>query len=214
MSGSAAGTARSALSCETCRPEIREYTPGEGGHTDFCLEQTWSTSPPNNGYHFSVHAEFKTYADSVPYGYLVHSMEHGGVVIGYHCPEGCPEEVAMVQAAIDRQPEDPANPLCGHITCHPQPKRRYILAPDPRLDVRWAASAWGSTWKSDCPDTASLMAYARGHYRQGPEDLLGEDGVDYSGWGWCPWPPPDTAAAALEAAPKIAPAAAGAAPAP
>lgn len=174
-----------------CAPEVKEYPPGEGGHTSFCEEQTWSTQPPNNGYHFSVHAEFKTYADSVPYGYLVHSLEHGGVVIGYNCPGGCPQEVAMAQAWIDSWPADPPNPACERIHCHPQPARRFILAPDPRLPVRWAASAWGSTWKTDCLDTASLGVYARGHYRLGPEDLMGEDGVDFSSWGWCPWPPPE-----------------------
>lgn len=176
---------------DKCAPEVKEYPPGEGGHTSFCEEQTWSTQPPNNGYHFSVHAEFKTYADSVPYGYLVHSLEHGGVVIGYNCPGGCPQEVAMAQAWIDSWPADPPNPACGRINCHPQPARRFILAPDPRLPVRWAASAWGSTWKTDCLDTASLGVYARGHYRLGPEDLMGEDGVDFSSWGWCPWPPPE-----------------------
>lgn len=171
-----------------CPPESADFPRIGGGHVLVCSEIDWPTRPPQSGFHFEIHAEFKTYADSVPYGFLVHSLEHGAVVIGYNCPQGCAQEVALAQAFIDAWPEDAHNPICDSIRCHPQPKKRFILAPDPRLSTRWSATTWGSIWKSCTLDTASLGAFARPRYRKAPEDLMGEDGVDFSAKGWCPNP--------------------------
>ena len=51
-------------------------------------------SPPVFGDHYPTWAAFQTYEYPVPLGYLVHSLEHGAVVVFYDCPEGCAEEVA------------------------------------------------------------------------------------------------------------------------
>jgi hypothetical protein len=93
-------------------------------------------------------------------------MEHGAIVIVYNCPCGCPEEVAAAQAMIDALPVD--------ADCVAPTKRRVILAPDPKLDVRWAASAWTWTLKGSCFDAASFSAFAQAHYAKTFENFCDE----------------------------------------
>jgi endogenous inhibitor of DNA gyrase (YacG/DUF329 family) len=167
----------SSLNSETCSTQIRHEEDNGSGHYPFCSELKWNTSPPTSGKHYGSHAAFGTYTDSVPYGFLVHSLEHGAIVIGYNCPEGCAKEVEDMQAMIDRYPCDSG---CTNLNL-----RRFVLAPDPRINVRWAASAWNWSWKSTCPDTVSLAKFSHDHYAQGLEDLF-ELGIDLSPQKWCP----------------------------
>jgi len=50
---------------------------------------------------------------------------------------------------------------------------RTVITPDPLLDVPVAAAAWGYTYKADCVDLPSLIAFATEHYGNGPEVLCG-----------------------------------------
>jgi hypothetical protein len=84
------------------------------------------------------------------------------MVIVYNCPAGCADEVASAQAWIDGLPADPA---CG--------SQRIVLAPDPTLGVRWAASTWTWTLRSDCFDPAAFMQFYADHYGHGREVVCG-----------------------------------------
>jgi len=101
---------------------------------------------------------------------LQDALEHGAVVFWYNCPEGCADEVAQAQAMIDSLPLDP---LCAG-TGTP---RRAVLVPNPDLDARWAASAWGYLDKASCFDEAVLRSFYAEHYGKGPEALCGGSGV-------------------------------------
>jgi hypothetical protein len=146
---------------------VAEAHPIEGNlHMAICSPLTYATNPPSSGNHYAIWAAYHSYTEPFLPGFWVHSLEHGAIVIGYHCPEGCPDEVARAQAFIDALPAD-----CG------SPPRRVILLPNPALDVRFAASAWGFTLRADCFDEASFAAFVTAHYGQGPEDIC-SDGVD------------------------------------
>jgi hypothetical protein len=100
----------------------------------------------------------------VPRGFYVHSMEHGAVVILYSCSD-CDEEVAAAKAMIEALPSDSA--------CSEAVERRVILSPDPLLEARWAAAAWGFSLTSDCFEAEVFAAFVDVHYANGPEDLCG-----------------------------------------
>ena len=134
----------------------------KGEHVPEGTELTWSSNPPSSGPHYPVWATFQEYAAPVPRAYLVHSMEHGAVLLLYKCEQPCPaivEELRKVREAM------PADPLCAD-----QIRTRVILAPDPLLDVPVAAAAWGWTYKADCVDAPTLTQFARDHYAQAPEN--------------------------------------------
>jgi hypothetical protein len=109
-----------------------EQHPEEGYIHIPCTDATnYQTVPPSSGNHYGCWPEYRTFALPVPWGNLVHALEHGAIVIVYNCGDaGCLDEVARAQAFIDALPADPS---CA-------PDHRVILAPDPTLDVRWAAT--------------------------------------------------------------------------
>lgn len=142
-----------------------------------CSDVPLQSLPPTGGDHFGVWAAFGTYDAPVPWGFLVHSMEHGAVVLAYRCDESCPEVVAELQAIADGMDD----PLCrGEDVRH-----RVIVVPMPDLDVAVAALAWEHGYLATCLDPPSLRAFVEAHYGRAPEDLC-VPGVDMSAEGWCP----------------------------
>jgi hypothetical protein len=107
----------------------------------------------------------------------VHSLEHGAVVITYNCPGGCTAEVAAAQSFVDGLPAD-----CGLMA------RRVILTPDPDLDVRFAASAWGFTLRANCFDRNAFADFFNAHYDHAPESICGggTDPTELCGPSFCP----------------------------
>ena len=138
-----------------------EQHPDEGAYHVACTSgPTYGTVPPSSGNHFGCWPEYRTFDVPVPWGNLVHAMEHGAVVIVYNCGSaGCPDEVARAQAFIDGLPPDTD---CGS-------GHRVILAPDPTLPVRWAATAWTWTLQADCFDEAGFTQFYADHYGHGRE---------------------------------------------
>lgn len=147
---------------------------------------TWDSNPPSSGQHYPIWAAYQAYSTPVPRGYYVHDLEHGGVVLVYNCAIGdagqevpldtsdggdagagpCPSVAAELQAIIDAFPSDPkCDPAAG------DPRVRFVLTPDPLLDVPVAAAAWGWTYKADCVDPATLSQFAKNHYDQGTEEI-------------------------------------------
>jgi len=142
-----------------------EQHPEEGYIHIPCTDATnYQTVPPSSGNHYGCWPEYRTFALPVPWGNLVHALEHGAIVIVYNCGDaGCLDEVARAQAFIDALPADPS---CA-------PDHRVILAPDPTLDVRWAATAWTWTLRADCFDEATFGQFFTDHYGHGRETVCG-----------------------------------------
>jgi hypothetical protein len=151
--------------------------PSEGAaHTDRCGPVQYGSKPPSSGTHYPIWPVFRVYDKPVPWGYLVHALEHGAVVIVYNCADGCPDQVAAAKALIDATP-----PKAG---CSRPP---VILAPDPTLDVPFAASAWGYTLRAKCFDRDRFAAFIQRRANQGPEKIATDCGsIDLEATGWCP----------------------------
>ena len=138
---------------------VIESHPEEGfTHIPCTSPTTYLTDPPSSGNHYPIWAAYQTYDAPIPWGNLVHNLEHGAIDIVYNCPAGCADEVAQVQAWINALPPDPT---CG--------TNRIILAPDPTLDVRFAASAWTWTLRADCFDATAFTQFFNDHYGRGRE---------------------------------------------
>jgi len=56
-------------------------------------------------------------------------------------------------------------------------RRNFVVTPDPLLDTRFAASAWGFALRSTCFDLEQLGHFIDDHYGHAPEDLC-SDGID------------------------------------
>lgn len=123
----------------------------------------YCSNPPSSGDHYPVWADFKEYAAPVEWPYLVHSLEHGAVLLLYKCdPPGCPDVVEGLRKIKDEAPADPR--------CDPGTKR-IIIAPSPTIPTKIAAAAWGKTYEAPCLDAPTLSAFVRDNVGKGTEDL-------------------------------------------
>jgi hypothetical protein len=124
----------------------------------------WNSNPPSSGDHFGQWATFKEYTSVVPRGFLVHSMEHGAVLLLYKCDAPpCTATVEALRRVRDAVPSDSR--------CESAIRARVIIAPDPLLDVPVAAAAWGWIYKAQCVDEPSMIQFAKDHYAQSPENI-------------------------------------------
>ena len=163
----------------TCGALLEERALEGATHVPACSSVTYRSNPPSSGDHYPIWAAFQSYAQPVPPGFLVHDLEHGAVVLAYHCPGGCAAEVAAAQAFIDALPVDPMCTGAGVA-------RRVVMAPDPALTTRWAASAWTWTLRATCFDAEAFGVFVRAHYAQAPENECA-NGVDLTAdaGAWC-----------------------------
>jgi hypothetical protein len=153
-----------------CTTNIQQW-PDEGATHVSCMSDVdYMTEPPSSGNHYICWAAYQTYAAPIPWGNLVHSLEHGAIVIVYNCPDGCDADVTNIQAFIDGLPLDSdCAPTLG--------KNRMILMPDPdpNLGVKFAASAWDWTLRADCFDPIAFRQFFDDHYDHGRE-VICQDG--------------------------------------
>ena len=180
MGGSKTSTTSDAqvetLDGNPCNVVVESQPNGGHQHVPDCSPVTYASNPPSSGPHYPDWAMYKTYAAPVPWGFLVHCLEHGAIDIVYDCADGCPDEVAQAQALIDGLSPDQA---CGAAM-------KIVLAPDPSLDVRWAASAWTWTLRASCFDKEAFASFIAAYY-QGPDtEAACKRGLDSSASGWCP----------------------------
>jgi hypothetical protein len=151
--------------------------PDEGAnHVAECSAIHPASNPPASGEHYPVWPVFRVYSKPVPWGFLVHALEHGAVVIAYDCPSGCADEVAKATLLYNAWP-----PKDG---CSRPP---IIVVPDPNLGVRWAISAWDHTLRATCFDREAFATFIQQHANMGPEFFPTDCGtIDREATGWCP----------------------------
>jgi Protein of unknown function (DUF3105) len=140
-------------------------------HVDVGTQVSYNSNPPSSGPHYAIWAAFREYDKAIDRRFYVHNLEHGATVFLYKCASAaaCPE---LVRALRDVVREMPADPACSG------PKNRVMLLPDPLLDTSVAVAAWGATYRADCVDPPSLLAFAKKHYAKSPEDLCADGQPD------------------------------------
>lgn len=148
--------------------------PGEAGvHVPAGSTIEWSTNPPATGAHYPTWAGWDRHYIDLPRGTWMHNAEHGGVMLLYNCPAGCPEDVDQLLEVARAAPADP--------TCDAPVTKRIILTSDPLLPdgVQIAAVAWNTFYTASCFD-GYLQTFVDTHLRHGPEDTCA-DGVPIGG---------------------------------
>jgi hypothetical protein len=127
--------------------DTREHVEGGVDYEDL---------PPTSGDHDPCWAPWGVYDAEVPDERWVHNLEHGGIVLLYRCPDGCPDEVAeMEQIIAERGVHGTLTPYAG-------------------LPTRFAAVAWGYRYTTDCFDVDALNAFWDAHVDRAPESLTSD----------------------------------------
>jgi hypothetical protein len=105
---------------------------------------------PAGGDHAPCWGAWGVHDEPLPPENFVHNLEHGGVAILYHCPEGCATALAALQRFVS-----------GH--------ELTVLTAYPDLDRRFALTAWGYRTGADCLSLAAVEAFYEAHVDRGPE---------------------------------------------
>jgi hypothetical protein len=108
--------------------------------------------PPTGGMHDQCWGTWGVHDSTLAPEHWVHNLEHGGMVLLYHCDDGCSAEVERMKAFV---------------TAHP----RTLLTSYAELPKRFAVVAWGYRVVSDCLDDAVLARFYAEHFDRGPESI-------------------------------------------
>jgi hypothetical protein len=156
-----------------CDGVIRNVSGEDALHVPVGSPIEWSTNPPATGMHYAVWAKWDRHYTALDRGYWVHNAEHGGVILLYRCPEGCPDVVDALLAVAGSFPSDDA--------CQAPVRNRLIVVADPLLppEVQVAAVGWNALYTASCFDPY-IETFAAARYGKGREDLC-LDGTSLGG---------------------------------
>jgi hypothetical protein len=117
---------------------------------------TYTNYPPTSGRHYPGTAELGFSYKEIAEGYLVHSMEHGAVVIYYRpdLPESSKESIRKLFTQI---PPDKDGLV------------KLIAAPYPKLKTPMAIAAWTRLLPLSEFDFEQILAFYRAWVSKGPE---------------------------------------------
>ena len=142
------------------RPRPGEKFENQGrDHVSNISEFVYSTDPPTSGPHFDTPARANIYQQPISDGFLIHSLEHGHVVMSYNCT------ATPALAAED------CRTLEGDLAALARDLRlwKIIVVPRPTLEVRLALTAWQYLDTLDSFDEQRIRQFVRAHRDRGPE---------------------------------------------
>lgn len=118
---------------------------------------------PASGNHWGAWAPWnKDYPKAIKRGFLLHNLEHGGLVFSYKCN-------AATDSTECKNEHDALASLVNSLGMG-----RVIITPDPTQPTKYAIRGWRWAYTSDCLDDGSAKAFARAHIRHGREDADGD----------------------------------------
>ena len=123
----------------------------------------YTRTPPLSGTHYAEWSGGGYFETAQDYGNLVHSLEHGAVVI-YYTPD------AVEQSAGDD--ETAAESLREFVATHDGRWRHVIIVPNPETDPQAAfvVTAWQHRLYMDSYDDRTVHAFLSEHLGRGPEN--------------------------------------------
>jgi hypothetical protein len=142
----------------------------ETGHTHYRVGSTIADQDdfPAAGNHWGAWAPWDTvYTKPIKRGFLLHNLEHGGLVLSYGCASAsesteCREAAENLSALKDSFGE-----------------ARVIVTPDPEQPTMYGARGWRVGYSSDCFDEDRMLEFMGEHFRNGREDIDADPPVPF-----------------------------------
>lgn len=116
----------------------------------------YPTTPPYGGPHDPVLVRCGIYQDAQPFGRLLHTMEHGGVIWYYQPDLFNPDEVSVLRRV--------ASDLFNR-------GARLVLTPSRELSAPIVLASWGRLLALQQFEEETVRAYVAAFDGKGPEDL-------------------------------------------
>lgn len=156
-----------------------------------------TTDPPTSGDHYSDWIRSGIYETPKDDGYLIHSLEHGYVIMSYNCDKKVvsrqPSVVSNAYAhGIEEESTSSAQESSSSASlsesfkseqCHKlvdqligiyekKGKTRLIVIPRPNMDSRIALTAWTYLDKFNEFNEQRIIKFIDAHLNQGPEKTM------------------------------------------
>lgn len=132
--------------------------PSEGAtHVATGSQVDYSTSPPTSGPHYARPAEPGFHDEAPPAGNLVHSLEHGAVVV-YYDPAAITPEAEESLRAFARSHDDTWAAVIVVPNPDDEPESAYVL------------TAWRTMLRTDEYDPEVVRAFLAEYLGRGPEN--------------------------------------------
>jgi len=143
-----------------------EQFPSEGrDHVSDGAAISYNRTPPLSGTHYNDWSGGGYFSEPVAYGNLVHSLEHGAVVV-YYAPG------ALEQSGGDDETAEES--LREYVTTHDGRWRHVIVVPNPEDDpqAEFVVTAWRHRLYMDSYDDRTVYAFLSEHLGRGPENPI------------------------------------------
>ncbi|MBI2039542.1 DUF3105 domain-containing protein [Candidatus Microgenomates bacterium] len=165
-------------------------------HVPVGTKVDYNSNPPTSGDHYADWVRSGVYDIPRDDGYLIHSLEHGYVIMSYNCARketsnkrqvtsivyahGTEEEASSGAEATSSselsaafKSEDCHKLVDQLISIYEKKgKTRLIVTPRPELDARIALTAWNYIDKFDAFDGDRIEKFIDTHLNQGPEKTM------------------------------------------
>lgn len=166
-------------------------------HVAIGTEVEYNSNPPTSGKHYADWIRSGVYSEPKDDRNLVHSLEHGYVIMSYNCDKkvisikyqvsrvfahGIKEDEATSSSSVatssaslsDSFRSDDCHKLVDQLISiyEKKGKLRLIVIPRPNLDSRIALTAWTYIDKSDHFDQTRIEKFIDAHLNQGPEKTM------------------------------------------
>lgn len=162
---------------------------------------TYNSNPPTSGPHFEVWAKKGAYSDVISDGHLIHSLEHGYVVLSYNCASKEESEAfASASAGLFNTSKvtadskmsffTPKNPpvqeirlpasfqsdsckkLVDQLSMFLKEFDRLIIVPRPQMDNKITLTAWTRIDTMDNFDEKKTRSFIAAFHNAGPEKTV------------------------------------------
>ena len=167
------------------RPLPGQKQVDEGrGHVQIGTEIKYNSNPPTSGEHYGDWTRAGVYTDVKDDRNLVHSLEHGYIIMSYRCDTAMPagrqgnqgnqgdkvEATEGGQLATSAECDSRKNQL--EEIYNKKGKRKLIVVPRPNLDTNFAITAWNYLDKFDQFDSEKINKFIDAHLDNGPERTM------------------------------------------
>lgn len=125
----------------------------------------YNSNPPTSGKHYEEWVRAGVYSEVKDDRNLVHSLEHGYIIMHYKC-DSVILNVSDNQGACKTRQDQLAK------IYEKKGKKKLIVIPRPNLDTNFALTAWDYLDKFDNFDGNRIEKFIDAHLNQGPEKTM------------------------------------------
>lgn len=131
----------------------------------------YNSNPPTSGDHYADWIRAGVYEEEKDDRNLVHSLEHGYVILSYRCQgTGDNEQEATESGEVSQECNERKQQL--EEVYNKKGQRKLIVVPREKLETNFALTAWAYLDKFDNFDSQRIEKFIDTHRDQGPERTM------------------------------------------